>query len=56
MNNLEQINELINKLIDKVNDKAELEYWRSIAPNLTEEEQKKILDTLIEEDKKLQEA
>lgn len=54
MNYLEQINNLIDKLINEVSDKTELNYWKGIASNLTEEEQREILNTLIEEDKKLE--
>lgn len=52
---LSQINNLIDKLVVKVSDKEELEYWRSIASDLTEEEQGKLLDILERENKQLEE-
>lgn len=50
-----RINSLIKKIASKVQDKEELEYWRDIAPNLTKDEQQKLLEILEKENRDLEE-
>jgi hypothetical protein len=44
-----ELNELIDELIKHGEDRDELQYWKDIYPDLSEEEQQKILDSLKKE-------
>lgn len=54
MDRVSQINKIIDQLAPKLKDAGDLEYWKDIAPNLSDEYQAKLLEILQKEEEQLE--